>query len=735
MVQSTKVDDSDQAFCKKTKVLLCINCILEDKNKQHELMSLDEGFSAESSHLKQLEDRIKTELANIDSAVVGIEVHTKAIATKLEEKQEQVLDFFRLFRALLDRKEDEHLQFYKHQAEVELKKTYEYKNTVEYKKVSLLEYLDLVKDVNLIQDKYIVLSQSKKVIDAVEEGFKPFKHERFTFSFKEFRPEVELKNISADMIEESRDNRMKLARIKKSVPEVPVLKQSETTCNLKVHESLQRNDGFKEVSSSAIFGVLTKSQSQLQPTTSNPPLLKSQVTPAPSNPLSKSTVRDRSRNFDTSRDKSKPSTPQLGAQKKFKKENVPPRQQVSAQQTTAQSTSLTQPSTNLQSKNSSKNVKAPTKIEESKTKNVAKTSIYDEALKRLGDLPCTIKDLEIERDSSISPSPLHQSHTNLPSTFAMRDSIPVTALPGLSAANPIGVKRTSDLEKARALKKAAASKLQAHGNASERVSTPTKGKETTLERSPSKSLNKKLIVEVDETELSENQGLRMTTFKMNTLGMTHTPSVLIVGGYGSDPETELPLTRYEYGKSTWSTLGGRSCLVKAACVKVSANKVWAIGGKQRGKRLDTVAEIDILSGETKTLDMVLSRPKSGCGAVLVDNLIYVIGGNSGESILAEMDIIDINTKEVKKGPQMTSRRDEMGVILGDDGNIFAFGGYGGNTHDYLSSCEKFNPQKGKWEPAAALKKPRRSLCCVCMPDGIYCIGGFDGKNYLKTVEK
>ena len=84
---------------------------------------------------------------------------------------------------------------------------------------------------------------------------------------------------------------------------------------------------------------------------------------------------------------------------------------------------------------------------------------------------------------------------------------------------------------------------------------------------------------------------------------------------------------------------------------------------------------------------------------------------------------------------MNSKRDEMGLTVADDGNVYAFGGYGGNNNDYLSTCERFNPKKGRWEMISSMKKARRSLCCVTSPDGIFCLGGFDGKNYLQTVEK
>ncbi len=34
-----------------------------------------------------------------------------------------------------------------------------------------------------------------------------------------------------------------------------------------------------------------------------------------------------------------------------------------------------------------------------------------------------------------------------------------------------------------------------------------------------------------------------------------------------------------------------------------------------------------------------------------------------------------------------------------------------------------------------MNEARRALACVALPDGIYAIGGYDGKQYLNTVEK
>jgi hypothetical protein len=34
-----------------------------------------------------------------------------------------------------------------------------------------------------------------------------------------------------------------------------------------------------------------------------------------------------------------------------------------------------------------------------------------------------------------------------------------------------------------------------------------------------------------------------------------------------------------------------------------------------------------------------------------------------------------------------------------------------------------------------MRQPRKSLATVALPDAIYAIGGYDGKDHLSTVEK
>ena len=53
----------------------------------------------------------------------------------------------------------------------------------------------------------------------------------------------------------------------------------------------------------------------------------------------------------------------------------------------------------------------------------------------------------------------------------------------------------------------------------------------------------------------------------------------------------------------------------------------------------------------------------------------------------------------------------------------------------LNSVERYDPETDEWELVASLNVPRRALSAVTLPDGIYVMGGFDGFNYLSSVEK
>lgn len=53
----------------------------------------------------------------------------------------------------------------------------------------------------------------------------------------------------------------------------------------------------------------------------------------------------------------------------------------------------------------------------------------------------------------------------------------------------------------------------------------------------------------------------------------------------------------------------------------------------------------------------------------------------------------------------------------------------------MKSVEKFDLEKNCWIKTDDMNQKRKGCSVVCMPDGLYAIGGFDGCQYLKSVEK
>ncbi len=51
------------------------------------------------------------------------------------------------------------------------------------------------------------------------------------------------------------------------------------------------------------------------------------------------------------------------------------------------------------------------------------------------------------------------------------------------------------------------------------------------------------------------------------------------------------------------------------------------------------------------------------------------------------------------------------------------------------SVEKFDLEKCQWSKVEDMNQKRKGCSVVCMPDGIYVLGGYDGCQYLKSVEK
>ena len=112
--------------------------------------------------------------------------------------------------------------------------------------------------------------------------------------------------------------------------------------------------------------------------------------------------------------------------------------------------------------------------------------------------------------------------------------------------------------------------------------------------------------------------------------------------------------------------------------------------------------------------------------------IYICGGSAGH-VQTNFECLDLRDNTWKTLTNMNVKREEHGFTLGSDGKLYAIGGFNGKQ--CLKLVERYNESSEKWEEVAPLQYARRSLCAVCLKDGIYAIGGYNGEKYLNVVEK
>ena len=52
----------------------------------------------------------------------------------------------------------------------------------------------------------------------------------------------------------------------------------------------------------------------------------------------------------------------------------------------------------------------------------------------------------------------------------------------------------------------------------------------------------------------------------------------------------------------------------------------------------------------------------------------------------------------------------------------------------MASCEEYNTLSGKWRPVADMSTDRMWHSAVTMGDNVLVVGGYDGSDYLSSVE-
>lgn len=101
------------------------------------------------------------------------------------------------------------------------------------------------------------------------------------------------------------------------------------------------------------------------------------------------------------------------------------------------------------------------------------------------------------------------------------------------------------------------------------------------------------------------------------------------------------------------------------------------GGKSSSDdKLDSFVEFDLQTHKCRISKLKLSEPKSGFGCAVKDGRLFIIGGSNNQKSLKSFEEYRTSGMGLCKTdlPSMSQCRDELGVVLGYDGFIYACGG-------------------------------------------------------------
>lgn len=163
--------------------------------------------------------------------------------------------------------------------------------------------------------------------------------------------------------------------------------------------------------------------------------------------------------------------------------------------------------------------------------------------------------------------------------------------------------------------------------------------------------------------------------------------------------------------------------------------IYLIGGCE-----GDICKNDVYRYDPKTNDWT-SLPSMHCersqaAAVYMNGKLFVFGGYMANRCLSSCEIFDFKTNEWTVGPSMRENRRGCAAAIHKE-KIFIIGGSNGVTS--LGTTEIFDPLHNEWilDPnvmQSDLNVPRSGVGVVVCDEKLYVIGGFDGRNFLKTIE-
>jgi len=157
---------------------------------------------------------------------------------------------------------------------------------------------------------------------------------------------------------------------------------------------------------------------------------------------------------------------------------------------------------------------------------------------------------------------------------------------------------------------------------------------------------------------------------------------------------------------------------------VVGEEIWVFGGMSgdRGTRLDTIEIYDVVDDRWRLFDGVMPEGIASFEAAAIGTKVFLFGGLDRRTEASDFSmVLDTATGEWRKLPPMPIPRYAHTVTL-HDGLIYLIGGE--SSEGTVGEVDVFNPRTEAWSKGDAMPSARGSHDAVSAGDAIYVIGGW-----------
>jgi N-acetylneuraminic acid mutarotase len=204
---------------------------------------------------------------------------------------------------------------------------------------------------------------------------------------------------------------------------------------------------------------------------------------------------------------------------------------------------------------------------------------------------------------------------------------------------------------------------------------------------------------------------------------------------------------YDPGTDTWETKASMPIPRADLSASIVNGKIYLIGGKEYSStspyyRETNVNEIYNPANDTWTTGTPSPEAMYGYASTAIDGKIYIIGGSKTPT--SQGSNIFVNSNQVYD-PQTDKWSLDAnlpivaayGAAVATEGFMappltYVIGGYFFNS--FSNNVQVYNSYNNSWSTGAPMPTARAYLGVADVNDILYAIGGFDGQNWLNTVE-